>query len=80
MSCFYARQWRFDVGAVMDHVKPQESPSPTSTLHSTYWQTLFVGVTDQLSKHYEFYGWITKETNYNRFAGNIAILDFARNF
>jgi hypothetical protein len=40
----------------------------------------FAGVTDQLSKHYEFYGWITKETNYNRLAGNTATLNFARNF
>ena len=80
MRCFYARQWRFDVGAVMDHGKCQESSSPTSTLHPIHWLTPFVGVTDQLSKDYEFYGWITKETNYNRFAGNTTILNFARNF
>ena len=64
----------------MHHVKCQESSSPTSTLHSIHWQTPFVGVTDQLSKHYEFYGRITKETNYNRLAGNTTTLDFARNF
>jgi len=44
---------------MMHHVKRQESSSPTSTLHSTYWQTPFVGVTDQLSKHYEVYGRVT---------------------
>ena len=64
----------------MHHVKRQESSSPTSTPHSTYWQTPFVGVTDQLSKHHEFYGRVIKETNYNQFAGNTATLDFARNF
>jgi hypothetical protein len=40
----------------------------------------FVEVTDQLSKHYEVYGRVIKETNYNRFAGNTTILNFARNF
>jgi hypothetical protein len=40
----------------------------------------FVGVTDQLSKHYEVYGRVTKEKNDNLFAGNTASLGFARNF
>ncbi len=80
MSYFYARKWRFDVGAVMHHVKRQESSSPTTTLHSTNWQTPFVGVTYQLSKHYEVYGRVTKETHDDLFAGNTATLGFARNF
>ena len=78
MSYFDARQWRFDVGAVMQHVERQESSSPTSTLHPTNWQTPFVGVTYQLSKHYEVYGRVTKDDNL--FAGNTATLGFARNF
>ncbi len=80
VSYFYARQWRFDVGAVMHHVKRQESSSPTSTLHSTNWQTPFVGVTYQLSKYYEVYGRVTKETNDNLFSGNTSTLGFARKF
>ncbi len=80
MSYFYARQWRFDVGAVMNHVKRQESSSPTSTLHSTNRHTPFVGVTYQLSKNYEVYGRVIKEKNDNQFAGNTATLGFARNF
>jgi hypothetical protein len=80
MRCFYARQWRFDVGAVMDHVKPQESSSPTGTLHSTYWQTPFVGVIDQLRKKLRVLWAGHQEKNYNLLAGNITILDFAQNF
>jgi hypothetical protein len=49
-------------------------------MHSTNWQTPFVGVSYQLSKHYEVYGRVTKETNENMFAGNTATLGFARNF
>ena len=44
------------------------------------WETPFVGVTYQLSKHYELYWRVTKETNDNLFAGNTATLGFARNF
>lgn len=50
-----------------------------SPLHSNNWQTPFVGVTYQLSKHYEVYGRFTKETNYN-FVSNTVTLGFARNF
>jgi hypothetical protein len=51
-----------------------------SPLHPNNWQTPFVGVTYQLSKHDEVYRRFTKETNYNLFANNIANLGFARNF
>jgi hypothetical protein len=53
MGYFYARQRCFDIGAVMQHVKRQESSSPTSTLYSTNWQIPFVGVTYHLIKHHE---------------------------
>ena len=80
MGSFYARQWRFDVRAVMHHVKRQESSSPKSTLHATNWQTPFVGVFYHLSKDYEVYGRVAKETNDKLFANNTATLGFARNF
>lgn len=46
--------------------------SHMSTLHSNNWETPLHGVIYQLSKYYEIYGRVTKETNDNLFDSNTA--------